>query len=83
MIGSYFKKRALAPLSDMYRRAIIGWEEKGIRPPWMNVDVFKEMLDYWNSCEFKAKSEKAKKYKASENGAAIELETLISPNMLN
>lgn len=69
MIESYFKKRASTPLSNMLRRGRIGWEEKEIMPPWMDVDVFKERLDYWNSYEFKTKSKKAKKHKASENGA--------------
>ncbi|XP_058766643.1 uncharacterized protein LOC131640248 [Vicia villosa] len=54
----------------MLRRARLGYEERGIRPLWMGENVFKEMLVYWKSDEFKKKSEKAKQRRASERGAA-------------
>lgn len=39
-----------------------------IHPPWMGQEVFKEMVAYWNSYEFKEKYEKAKQHRAFENG---------------
>src|SRR4051812_32406266 len=48
-----FRKRASARLSDMLRRARLGYEERGIKPHWMGENMFKEMLVYWKSDEFK------------------------------
>lgn len=70
MIKRNFKKIIIVQLSNMLRRARIGWEQKATRPPLMGKHIFKEMNAYWNSNEFKAKSEKEKQNRASKNGAA-------------
>ncbi|XP_058760695.1 uncharacterized protein LOC131634028 [Vicia villosa] len=54
----------------MLRRARLGYEERGIRSPWMEENVFKEMLVYLKSDQFKTKFEKAKQRRALERGAA-------------
>ncbi|XP_058751163.1 uncharacterized protein LOC131624218 [Vicia villosa] len=70
LVEIIFRKRASTRLSDMLRRARLGYEERGIRPSWMDENVFNEMLVYLKSDEFKKKSEKAKQRRASEKGAA-------------
>lgn len=42
-----------------------------VKPNWMGDDVFKEMKEYWESPEFKSKSEHNKKNRNSNDGASI------------
>ena len=51
----------------MIRCARLGLEQKDICSTLVVGDVFKEMIAYWNSCEFKKKSKKAKQRRSYEN----------------
>ena len=58
------------------------YELHGIRPNRIGVEVFGELLTYWGSPEFKAKSETFKKMRASEKGdVSILLEVLVLLSM--
>ncbi|XP_058732939.1 uncharacterized protein LOC131604523 [Vicia villosa] len=47
------------------------WELHGIRPSWIGEEIFRELLKYWESDEFAAKYENAKKMRASEKGGCL------------
>ncbi|XP_058767314.1 uncharacterized protein LOC131640990 [Vicia villosa] len=55
----------------MLRRVRKHWELHGIRPSWIGEEIFRDLLKYWDSDEFKAKSENAKKMRASEKGGCL------------
>ncbi|XP_058726864.1 uncharacterized protein LOC131598265 [Vicia villosa] len=55
----------------MLRRVRKRWELHGIRPSWIGEEIFRELLKYWESDEFAAKSENAKKMRASEKGGCL------------
>ena len=63
--------RSSRRLSDMLRRVRENWHLLGIRPKWIGKEVFEQLLKYWESDEFKAKSETAKKMRASEKGGCL------------
>ncbi|XP_058780985.1 uncharacterized protein LOC131655094 [Vicia villosa] len=63
--------RTARRLSDMLRRVRKRWELHGIRPSWIGEEIFRELLKYWESDEFAAKSENAKKMRASEKGGCL------------
>ena len=58
-------------LSDMLRRVRERWELSGVRPRWIGKEIFEDLLKYWETDEFKAKSENAKKMRASEKGGCL------------
>jgi len=66
-----FHIRAFAHFSDLLRRARIWFEETRKRPHWIGPPIFDDLVKYWASQEFKEKSEKAKKNRASEKGGCI------------
>jgi hypothetical protein len=66
-----FHIRAAARFSDLLRRARIRFAETKKRPHWIGPPIFDELVKYWSTQEFKEKSEKAKKNRASENGGCI------------
>ncbi|XP_039691036.1 uncharacterized protein [Medicago truncatula] len=66
-----FHIRASARLSDMLRHVRLRHETAGKRPYWIGEPLMRQLVDYWGSPEFKAKSEKAKKNRASEKGGCI------------
>ncbi|XP_052191205.1 uncharacterized protein LOC127800559 [Diospyros lotus] len=41
------------------------------KPSWMPLSVFEALKEYWNSAEFKDKSEKGKKNRASDVGGSM------------
>lgn len=45
----------------MLQRVRHGWEEQGVHPNWICKEVLDELLVYWDSPGFKARSEIAKK----------------------
>ncbi|XP_058784097.1 uncharacterized protein LOC131658864 [Vicia villosa] len=55
----------------MLRRVRKRWELHGIRPSWIGEEIFRELLKYSESDEFAAKSENAKKMRASEKGGCL------------
>jgi hypothetical protein len=66
-----FHIRASARLSDMLRHTRLRYEAVGKRPYWIGEPLMRQLVDYWGSAEFKMKSEKAKKNRASEKGGCI------------
>jgi len=66
-----FHIRVAARLSDMLRNARVRYEEKRKRSHWIGKELMAQLVDYWESEEFKAKSEKAKKNQASKKGGCI------------
>lgn len=71
LIKKNYYGRTARRLSDMLRRARKRWELHGIRPRWIGEEIFQELLKYWESDEFLAKSENAKKMRASEKGGCL------------
>src|SRR4030042_3898909 len=66
-----FHIRVVARLFDMLRNARVRFERRRSRPHWIGPDLMKELVAYWGTDEFKVKSEKAKKNRASEKGGCI------------
>ncbi|XP_058783146.1 uncharacterized protein LOC131657802 [Vicia villosa] len=58
-------------MSDMLRRVRENYELHGIRPSWIGEEVFQELVIYWRTPEFRAKSETFKKMRASEKGGCV------------
>ncbi|XP_058779977.1 uncharacterized protein LOC131653720 [Vicia villosa] len=58
-------------MSDMLRRVRENHELHGIRPNWIGEEVFHDLVTYWRSPEFRAKSETFKKMRASEKGGCV------------
>ncbi|CAL5205242.1 unnamed protein product [Lathyrus oleraceus] len=71
MIRKNYRGRTSVRLSDMLRRVRLDWEERNIRPNWIGKEVFDELLAYWATDNFKAKSQKAKDMRASERGGCL------------
>ncbi|XP_058726403.1 uncharacterized protein LOC131597744 [Vicia villosa] len=71
VVKKVFFIRASKRLSDTLRRVRKRWERDGSIPPWMGKDTLDKLLVYWDTPEFKAKSESAKKMRASEKGGHI------------
>ncbi|XP_058746668.1 uncharacterized protein LOC131619607 [Vicia villosa] len=67
---NYFS-RTSKRLSDTLRNVRKRWERDGSRPGWLGQEVLEKLIAYWNSKEFKAKSENAKKMRASEKGGHL------------
>jgi hypothetical protein len=77
-----YYSRTSRRFSDIMRRVRENYELHGIRPNWIGIEVFGELLTYWGSPEFKAKSETFKKMRASEKGdVSILLEVLVLRSM--
>lgn len=55
----------------MLQRARRGWEEQSVCPNWIGKEVFYEILVYWDTPDFKARYENAKKMRASEKGGHL------------
>jgi hypothetical protein len=66
-----FHIRMAARLSDMLRKARVRYAEKKKRPHWIGKELMAELADYLAGEDFKAKSEQAKKNRASEKGGCI------------
>ncbi|XP_058766979.1 uncharacterized protein LOC131640615 [Vicia villosa] len=64
---NYFS-RTSKRLSDTLRNVRKRWERDGSRPEWLGQEVLEKLIAYWNSKEFKAKSENAKKMRAKRLG---------------
>lgn len=71
MIRKNYRGRTAVRLSDTLRRVRLDWEERNIRPNWIGKEVFDELLAYWATDNFKAKSQKAKDMRASEKGGCL------------
>src|ERR1051325_2281217 len=71
MIEESYYSRTCRRVSDIMRRVRENYELHGIRPNWIGVEVFGELLTYWGSPKFKAKSETFKKMRASEKGGCV------------
>ncbi|XP_070024698.1 probable transposase-like protein At4g04430 isoform X2 [Nicotiana sylvestris] len=63
-----FEKRAAARMTQLFQDIR---KNLPVKPNWMGDDVFKEMKEYWESPEFKSKSEQNKKNCNSNDGASI------------
>ncbi|XP_058775570.1 uncharacterized protein LOC131649833 [Vicia villosa] len=68
VVKKVFFTRASKRLSDNLRRVRKHWERDGSYPAWMGKDTLDKLLVYWDSPQFKAKSESATKMRASEKG---------------
>ncbi|XP_058756455.1 uncharacterized protein LOC131629689 [Vicia villosa] len=71
VVKKVFFTRASKRLSDTLRRVRKRWERDGSYPAWMGKDTLDKLLVYWDSPQFKAKSESAKKMRASEKGGHV------------
>lgn len=49
LIRHNFDYRCRARLSDILRRVRLGWIARGRRSHWIDEEVFKELIVYWNS----------------------------------
>ncbi|XP_058784570.1 uncharacterized protein LOC131659387 [Vicia villosa] len=67
---NYFS-RTSKRLSNTVRNIRKRWERDGSRPGWLGQEVLEKLIAYWNSKEFKAKSENAKKMRAFEKGGHL------------
>lgn len=70
-IKKIFNTRCSKRMSDMLRRVREDYELNGKRPSWIGDEVFQELLAYWKTPEFLAKSETFKKMRASEKGGCV------------
>ncbi|KAM3303073.1 hypothetical protein P3S67_014103 [Capsicum chacoense] len=67
-IWSNFNKRASSIMNRLFQHVRKNMPRK---PQWMGDSVFKEMKEYWESLEFKNKSEQNKKNRDSNAGASL------------
>ncbi|XP_058756379.1 uncharacterized protein LOC131629607 [Vicia villosa] len=70
-VQKVFNTRCSKRMSDMLRRVRENHELHGIRPNWIGEEVFHDLVTYWRSPEFRAKSETFKKMRASEKGGCV------------
>ncbi|XP_058753251.1 uncharacterized protein LOC131626449 [Vicia villosa] len=71
VVKFFFFSRTSKRLSDTLQNIRKRWERDGSRPGWLGQEVLEQLLAYWNTEEFKAKSENAKKMRASEKGGHL------------
>ncbi|XP_058733614.1 uncharacterized protein LOC131605254 [Vicia villosa] len=71
VVKKVFFTRASKRLSDTLRRVRKRWERDSSYPAWMGKDTLDKLLVYWDSPQFKAKSESGKKMRASEKGGHV------------
>ncbi|XP_052171722.1 uncharacterized protein LOC127787696 [Diospyros lotus] len=67
-IRANFEKTAFDRMTDILFRVRKDLNKK---PSWMPLSVFEALKEYWNSAEFKDKSEKGKKNRASDVGGSM------------
>ncbi|XP_058724947.1 uncharacterized protein LOC131596337 [Vicia villosa] len=70
-VKKVFFTRASKRLSDTLRRVRKRWERDSSYPAWVGKDTLDKLLVYWDSPQFKAKSESGKKMRASEKGGHV------------
>lgn len=66
-VEKIFHKRASHRLSELLRDARLS----DVKPPFIGESDWQVLKNKWNTPEFKAKCEKAKKNRASERGGCI------------
>ena len=62
-----FEKRASSKYSQIFQSL----RKKGTKPNWMGDAIWKECKDYWDSSQFKTKSDQNKRNRESVAGASL------------